>query len=444
MRHKYIIISIFSISVGLKIAAQNNNYFPFDDKIKSSHSFDNRYTHLMKQGDIFPKLIAYTAGPYQTDNGLQIDSNIFEYDARGNKISSTRMYLQGDTLTPESRWIYDYDAENRLISEGYEYWEDFEFKAGGILELFIYNEQGKLHKEIIQNYSDSLGYYDHQYIDYAYNENNLLITVESTVFDEGILEPIWKNAFYYDFYFKPYKETREDFIDGNYIITGFTVNQYTDFDSIETATDYSTYNEESGSTDTILIGQLVWGYTAEEKIASLAFYTSDPIYCDSPDTLCITALAELIYINDSLIYELFSYSYGYGSPLDTITMAYHYLNAFQNTDSSIYYSKYLSPEWEYFSRYDYYYEDFNTEINSVNEIAVYPNPFSDHVTFDILNTVIETVWLDVYDVMGKRIFSGSLIESNLIWYPVYDLPGGIYFYDLIIDDKIFTGKMMKV
>ncbi len=76
----------------------------------------------------------------------------------------------------------------------------------------------------------------------------------------------------------------------------------------------------------------------------------------------------------------------------------------------------------------------------------YPNPFNNAVVFkfstDDLNYYISGI-LRIFDIRGRLVHYTKFVESkSLRWHPSENLAGGIYFYSIIAEDMITTGKIV--
>jgi hypothetical protein len=82
------------------------------------------------------------------------------------------------------------------------------------------------------------------------------------------------------------------------------------------------------------------------------------------------------------------------------------------------------------------------------ELMVYPNPFTDHLTFDLMLETDSKVSLEIYNLNGVKlatVFNEKVqaLQNNLIEYRPENLPTGVYFYRVIADGRIiFTGKVI--
>jgi uncharacterized delta-60 repeat protein len=77
--------------------------------------------------------------------------------------------------------------------------------------------------------------------------------------------------------------------------------------------------------------------------------------------------------------------------------------------------------------------DINGIESQINELKIYPNPFS---SFTTLNTdvILRDASLTIYDIYGQQISRINNISSGIIIFHRDNLPGGIYFAQLIQDN----------
>jgi len=83
----------------------------------------------------------------------------------------------------------------------------------------------------------------------------------------------------------------------------------------------------------------------------------------------------------------------------------------------------------------------------VQEIAVYPNPFQNHISFAYQLTEAAQVELQLYDLAGKSI---ELIDNKkqakdeyTVNFDGCNLASGMYIFHLKINDEVFTKKVLK-
>ena len=106
--------------------------------------------------------------------------------------------------------------------------------------------------------------------------------------------------------------------------------------------------------------------------------------------------------------------------------------------SDIVYGKFTDPPYS-ISEY--------TDLISKYSLIQYPNPCDDHTVFSYDLPQKSNVSLMVYDATGRSV-GGSLNEnqavgSHEIEFSTRPLPGGLYFYRMMIDKDLITGKIIK-
>ena len=82
-----------------------------------------------------------------------------------------------------------------------------------------------------------------------------------------------------------------------------------------------------------------------------------------------------------------------------------------------------------------------------SSVIVYPNPFTNKATFEIISLSKGSALLEVFDQKGAKVFTAHKSISsgtNLLFWENVQSPGGIYFYKISLDEKILkTGKLVK-
>ncbi|NLN95314.1 MAG: T9SS type A sorting domain-containing protein, partial [Bacteroidales bacterium] len=74
-------------------------------------------------------------------------------------------------------------------------------------------------------------------------------------------------------------------------------------------------------------------------------------------------------------------------------------------------------------------------------IKIYPNPARDYIEFNIQNIMFKTADLIIFDIFGRYVVNKE-ITTPYARIDVSKLPAGIYFYRLIIDEDILSGKIV--
>lgn len=107
----------------------------------------------------------------------------------------------------------------------------------------------------------------------------------------------------------------------------------------------------------------------------------------------------------------------------------------------------------FYGDFSYYYIDDITlidqstvgvnELDNENSFEVYPNPASDLINFQFSNT-IEKRKIELYDAIGNLVLSINASSNNL-FVTTNNLPNGVYFYSILIKDKVIkTDKIVII
>jgi hypothetical protein len=89
--------------------------------------------------------------------------------------------------------------------------------------------------------------------------------------------------------------------------------------------------------------------------------------------------------------------------------------------------------------------DVSAGINNemVNNVSVYPNPFTDQTVVSLGNITSEHINFSVYDVLGKEVISMKEIRNPIFKLERNNLPAGVYFYRLSDNNKTLKeGKIL--
>ncbi len=103
---------------------------------------------------------------------------------------------------------------------------------------------------------------------------------------------------------------------------------------------------------------------------------------------------------------------------------------------------YLDSKWKSYNKVNYYYTALDDlSVNHVNsiEIKVFPNPTSGEIYFRFEKEIKEAVF-DMFDIKGRKVLSKKIIKDQKM--NISDFDTGIYFYNIKLDDKIFSGKII--
>lgn len=85
----------------------------------------------------------------------------------------------------------------------------------------------------------------------------------------------------------------------------------------------------------------------------------------------------------------------------------------------------------------------NQEVNLPNvQIKVYPNPFQNQATIELIGQDFEQIQVQIIDAMGKEVKTYQSSGTQVIIHK-QDLPQGVYFYRLLADGQLLnTGKII--
>lgn len=97
----------------------------------------------------------------------------------------------------------------------------------------------------------------------------------------------------------------------------------------------------------------------------------------------------------------------------------------------------------YISKTNYYYSLHTVasviDTESVSPV-VYPSPFNDRISIQ-LNSSHKPALFELFNVQGQKVMSKQMLNSETI--PVARLENGIYFYQISLDNKVHSGKLIK-
>ncbi|HWJ28592.1 MAG TPA: MBG domain-containing protein, partial [Flavisolibacter sp.] len=82
-------------------------------------------------------------------------------------------------------------------------------------------------------------------------------------------------------------------------------------------------------------------------------------------------------------------------------------------------------------------------INLSGEVLVYPNPFSDKVRIDLGSSDASKVQVEVSDLLGKKVYSATLVNNNNIEVDLSSLVTGVYMVKVTAGNSISTHKIIK-
>jgi hypothetical protein len=97
--------------------------------------------------------------------------------------------------------------------------------------------------------------------------------------------------------------------------------------------------------------------------------------------------------------------------------------------------------------YDFQEDHNDLFVDEILSVSIYPNPFSDYIHFFVQTNELGILQLNIYDMHGRQIYSDLLqiMDNNFVSTVWLDqLPANqMYFYSIISDQSVLTGKIIK-
>jgi len=170
-------------------------------------------------------------------------------------------------------------------------------------------------------------------------------------------------------------------------------------------------------------------------------------WSQNSDTLTIRSVQSTTYSNPALFKTHFDVKLKYLSSDSTVRL-------FQNTNNQIFKipvtgkvsSIEFDPDDWILKRVESLITGINHGVDNSNSIRVYPNPFKESTNFEFIVNKPQPVKIEILNV------NGAIVESKIINCfegMNYNIMGtslnkGIYFYRIIINETIETGKLIKL
>lgn len=88
--------------------------------------------------------------------------------------------------------------------------------------------------------------------------------------------------------------------------------------------------------------------------------------------------------------------------------------------------------------------NLSVDENSLKNIKIYPNPVTDYLTIDVLETTKILYEVIIYDVRGKRIKTISNIDNQKVNVQVSNINSGLYFIEIHDTNKNITTKKLII
>lgn len=82
------------------------------------------------------------------------------------------------------------------------------------------------------------------------------------------------------------------------------------------------------------------------------------------------------------------------------------------------------------------------ELVTAADISIYPNPANTSATIDLTAFAGHPVNIELYDVLGRKVKNNTNIKSDQFIINRDNLPGGIYFINIVSEGKVFSKKII--
>ena len=90
-------------------------------------------------------------------------------------------------------------------------------------------------------------------------------------------------------------------------------------------------------------------------------------------------------------------------------------------------------------------EEINNQQPITNNYQLYPNPNDGTMTLEYSLGKEETGIFCLYDLQGRRLFSYLLKpETNMMEINEHELQGGVYFYNIIINNSVVKNDKLVI
>ena len=366
-----------------------------------------------------------------SDSWLARTKNIYQYDLNGNMTYRARYFLNSTTYQLEkvASTEYIFDFNNNLIEQKEIVWEGATTAPWKFANTksYTYNSNNELIERLHTYWSvANSNWYVASKVVAAYDANGYSTYTASLSWDT--LTNQWDSTS---------KNFRAFDINGNMLQQEYYYWKGSINDWYGTLKHESSFDANSLNTS---LTNYTWSYTTnfwtENYRDSMSYDNSFNMIFKKHRTWNVNSTSwetkyklELSHDNNFLRQDLFApinYSY------NTKFLSEQYF-AFNNITSS----------WDTGGVIIYHYSAQN--INSISEISknnltVYPNPFTDFITFK--NTDITgKMSLHIYDIQGRKVLSSTVTNNQKV--STEKLSNGIYIYSLEANGEAWKGKLIK-
>lgn len=330
--------------------------------------------------------------------------DIIDYDENKNVIQTQSEFfnLSLKEWEPFKKEVRKYLENKKTQTLRYDYDENIQQWENEDKIEYFYNNFSKLDIELISSWndSDSSWFFDIKK-EYIYDSNNNIsemITYYNSEYDSSE----WKirSKYFYN--------TNSD----GYISKGIRCS----------------YNQDDYKWDSISFYQ--YTYDNYKNISSFEWY----LWCDSCDSWAPI--------------DMESYSYDTSILLKNV-LAPFYVSSDGNQNNIVNTIKVYDmdkniDDWSMLGEYQFFYSMLGIPQSNrnliVQKINIYPNPFKNEILLNGLDNY-NSVILELYNIHGQKIIDKNITGQNLI--NLEKLKPGLYFYNIIYDNKKLSGKLIK-
>ncbi len=324
----------------------------------------------------------------------------YEYDADGRLSVDSSFYFDSDS----AQWfvtdknVYTYDADGKLMEKDNYYWVANTSQWEPTEQnLYSYNADGSI--DVISTlYWTGSTWEDGSQEVYSYDGDGNLTEIVSSYWDGFSWQPDSRELFGYN-------------ADGQW--TEY-ITQYWDFDLGQWANDEKEEYIYDAAGDVMENFTYVWDIVTQTWMS-----VSKLDLVHDTDYSAQDLLIPIVYEED--VPHFFTHK------LDNAQL--------YNWDEDL--------GWEVFLNVDLYYSEYvfvGTSEPEAEELGVFPNPASDHISLQLPDDFTEGIFR-VFDAQGRQVLVQELQGSGEI--SVAGLQSGLYFYTLGGDERKMYGKFVK-